>query len=66
MFQLTDMRNLIPLHFDLKNEMVALNSWEDMKTAIDYYLEHETDRAAIAKKGQARVLRDHTYKNLAE
>lgn len=65
-FQLTDMRNLMPLHFDLKEEMVALSCWEDMKTAVDYFLEHETERAAFAKKAQERVLHEHTYKHRAE
>ncbi|MBW1783331.1 MAG: glycosyltransferase [Deltaproteobacteria bacterium] len=65
-FQLTDMRQLLPLHFDLKEELVTLNSWEDMKRAIDYFLEHETERSAFAKRVQARVLRDYTYKKRAE
>jgi spore maturation protein CgeB len=27
----------------------------------DYYLAHPGERAAIAARGRARVLRDHTY-----
>lgn len=60
-FQLTDMRKLLTLHFDLAEEIIALNSWEDMETAIDYFLEHETERCAFAKKAQEKVLSEHTY-----
>jgi len=35
----------------------------DLKEKIDYYLEHDKEREKIARAGQRRTLRDHTYKN---
>ena len=64
-FQLTDMRTLMPLHFDLKDEMVVLKSWKDMKRAIEYFLRHGSARAALAKKARERVLQGHTYEHRA-
>ena len=65
-FQLTDMRQLMPLHFDLEDEMVALTEWGNMTAAIDYFLEHESDRQDFAKRAQERVLQEHTYRHRAE
>ena len=65
-FQLTDMRDLMPLHFDLKDEVVALNNWEEMKTAIDYFLKHKSERIDFSKRAQQRVLKEHTYRHRAE
>ena len=33
---------------------------------IQYYLVHEDERQAIASTGQARTLRDHTYRQRME
>ena len=37
------------------------HSEEECVDLIKYYLEHEDERMEIAKAGQARTLRDHTY-----
>jgi len=65
-FQLTDMRRLLTLHFDPAEEVVGLNSWEDMLKAIDYFLDHEEERDAFAKRSQERVMKEHTYRHRAE
>jgi spore maturation protein CgeB len=65
-FQLTDMRRLLTLHFDPANEVLALGSWEDTERAIEYFLEHQEEREAFAKKAQERVLKEHTYKHRAQ
>jgi spore maturation protein CgeB len=65
-FQLTDMRKLLTLHFDPADEVVALRSWQDLERAIDYYLEHEAEREAIARRARGRVLKEHTYKHRAQ
>ena len=65
-FQLTDKRELLPLHFDLEEELIALYTWDDMKTAIDYFLDHKAERARFAKKARERVLQEHTYKHRAQ
>ena len=64
-FQLTDMRKLLTLHFDPAEEIIALSGWEDMKRAVEYFLDHEEEREEIAGKARARVLREHTYQHRA-
>ena len=65
-FQLTDMRKLLPLHFNPAGEIVALGNWEDMQKAIDYFLDNEEERQMYAKKAQERVLKEHTYIHRAQ
>ncbi|MFO7598288.1 MAG: glycosyltransferase [Candidatus Desulfacyla sp.] len=65
-FQLTDVRELMPLHFDLGKEMVALTRWEDMTAAVDYFLKNESERRGFGKRAQERVLQEHTYRHRAE
>ena len=60
------MRSLLTRHFDTADEIVALSSWEDLEKAIDYFLDHENERAEMSKKAQDRVLREHTYHHRAE
>ena len=64
-FQLTDFRDLLPLHFDLREELVALRTWKDMKIAIEYFLKHREKRDRFAKKARERVLEEHTYAHRA-
>lgn len=45
------------------NECVTYSSPQDAVMKIKYYLEHESERAAIAARGQKRTLRNHTYAN---
>jgi spore maturation protein CgeB len=59
-FQLVDERTLLPELF-AEGEIAVFNSLEDLKAKIDYYLERPEERAAIAEKGRARVLREHSY-----
>jgi spore maturation protein CgeB len=42
-------------------EVLAYRSTEECSEIIRYYLDHEDQRAAIAKAGQERTLREHTY-----
>jgi hypothetical protein len=48
--------------FDVGREVAAYRSAEDCAQIIRHYLTHEEARRAMAKAGQARTLRDHTYK----
>lgn len=59
-FQLVDRRTLMTEAFD-EGELAVFDSMEELKEHIAYYLEHAEERQAIARRGQARVLRDHTY-----
>lgn len=42
-------------------EIVIAKSTEDMVRLCAYYLSHEDERAAIAKAGYERTMREHTY-----
>jgi spore maturation protein CgeB len=65
-FQLTDMRKILTLHFEPADEVLALSSWEDMQWGIEYFLDHEEERDAFAKRAQERVMKEHTYRHRAE
>lgn len=64
-FQLTDARELMPQHFDLKREMPVFTSASGMQDAIQYYLTHEAERRELAANAQVRVLKEHTYRHRA-
>jgi hypothetical protein len=51
--------------FELDKEIVTYpyGRFDRLKEKIDYYLEHPEEREAIAKAGQARTLKDHTYRH---
>lgn len=59
-FQLVDERTLLPELFNA-DELATFSSMDDLKEKIDYYLSHEDERMALARRGQERVLKDHTY-----
>ena len=47
--------------FELGKEVVAYRSPEECVELVQYYLEHDKEREAIARAGQERTLREHTY-----
>jgi spore maturation protein CgeB len=47
--------------FELDKEVIAYRTREECAEMIQYYLEHEDERKQIARAGQQRTLRDHTY-----
>lgn len=55
-------RNLHEL-FRVGEEVVEYRDEDDLVRKIEYYVEHEDERAPIAAAGQQRTLRDHTYRN---
>lgn len=59
-FQLVDRRNLMPEAFS-ENELATFGSMEELQDKIAHYLANAEERTAIAQRGQARVLREHTY-----
>ncbi len=59
-FQLVDRRSLMPEAF-AEDELATFGSMEELQDKIDHYLQHSEEREAIAARGQARVLREHTY-----
>jgi hypothetical protein len=57
----TEMKDNLPELFEPEKEVVTYRSADEAVEKIQYYLEHEDERAAIAKAGQERTLREHTY-----
>jgi len=58
-FQLIDRYD--PAWFEEDEEVLRFQDTNDLVSKVRYYLEHNAEREAIAKRGQARVYRDHTY-----
>ncbi len=59
---LTDSRKDLDRFFDVGKEVVTYDSADDCVEKIKYLLDHEDERAAIAAAGQARTLKEHTYR----
>jgi hypothetical protein len=58
---LTDDRGDARRLFADGREVVVYRDARDLAEKADYYLAHETERAAIAEAGRRRVLESHTY-----
>lgn len=58
---LTDRKDNLDELFEVGKEVVAYSSKEEAADLVRYYLEHPKEAEQIAKAGQARTLRDHTY-----
>ncbi len=63
---ITDAKDNLASLFEPGKEVVAYHSPEEAIEVIEYYLGHEEERNAIAKAGQARTLREHTYRHRME
>ena len=57
----TDYKDNLADLFEIGSEVVAYRSIEECEDLLAYYLHHPEEGAAIAKRGQTRTLRDHTY-----
>jgi spore maturation protein CgeB len=57
----TDWKKNLNELFEPGREVVPYRSPEECVELVRYYLGHEDERQAIARAGQARTLRDHTY-----
>jgi len=58
---LTDQKDNLHQLFEVGKEVIAYSTPQECAELIAYYLDHEDERRAIARAGQARTLRDHTY-----
>lgn len=58
---LTDAKQNLGELFEVGTEVVAYRDEHELAEAVEHYLAHEDERAAIAAAGQERTLRDHTY-----
>jgi spore maturation protein CgeB len=61
-----DQRDDLATLFEPGKEVIAYNSAAEAAELIEYYLTHEEERQAIAQAGQARTLREHTYRHRME
>ena len=59
-FQLVDERSLLPDLF-APDELATFRNMDELKSKIDYYLNHEDERLEIAERTRKRVLEEHTY-----
>lgn len=59
---LTDYKDNLNELFEIGKEVVAYRSQEECAALIKYYLGHPDEAAAIARAGQERTLREHTYR----
>lgn len=58
---LTDQKDNLHELFDIGREVVTYSSKEEAAELVRYYLDHPKESERIAKAGQARTLREHTY-----
>jgi spore maturation protein CgeB len=60
-FLITDWKKNLHEMFEPGKEVVCYRTREECTEIVQYYLEHSEEREAIARAGQQRTLRDHTY-----
>ncbi len=58
---LTDQKDNLHQLFEVGKEVIAYSTPQECAELITYYLDHEDERRAVARAGQERTLRDHTY-----
>lgn len=63
---LTDHKDNLGELFEVGREVVAYSSAEEAAELIRYYLQHPDEAQEIARAGQARTLREHTYRHRME
>ena len=58
---ITDWKVNLHEMFDVGSEVVAYRTAQECAELIAYYMAHEDERKMIARAGQERTLREHTY-----
>ncbi len=58
---ITDWKKNLDQIFELGKEVIAYRNAEECAELVRYYLTHDRERETVAKAGQQRTLRDHTY-----
>jgi spore maturation protein CgeB len=58
---LTDEKSNVPELFEPGREVETYAGEDELVEKIVHYLEHDDERSAIARAGQERTLREHTY-----
>jgi len=62
-FQLTDVRQDLERMYTPGREVAVYDSAEHLIRQLEYYLNHDEEREAIAVRGLERTLREHTYRH---
>ncbi len=65
-FQLIDDKADVSPHFKEEKEIISFHSDEDFLKKVNHYLLHPQKREKIAKNGQEKALREHTFKHRLE
>lgn len=60
-FLLSNYQAEIPYYFEIGKDLVVYESQADLKVKVEYYLNHEDERKAIAVHGYETVKKFHTY-----
>lgn len=60
-FQLVDHRTDLASQFTPGEEMVTFRDAAEIPSMVKYYLDHESERQAVADRSRKRVLEEHTY-----
>ncbi len=58
---ITDQKDNLNDLFAVGKEVISYDSADTLISQVQYYLAHNNEREAIAKAGQERTLREHTY-----
>jgi spore maturation protein CgeB len=58
---ITDAKKNMDEFFKVGKEVVTYQNSKDLIEKVKYYLKHDKEREKIAKAGQKRTLKDHTY-----
>ncbi|HEO69754.1 MAG TPA: hypothetical protein ENN80_00705 [Candidatus Hydrogenedentes bacterium] len=65
-FQVCDPAIGLDRYFDFETELPVYRTLAELRSRIDYFLEHPDERRAIAERARERVLCDHTYERRAQ
>jgi hypothetical protein len=63
---ITDRKDNLGEIFDVGKEVLAYDGAAEAADLIRYFLTHPAEQQAIAKAGQSRTMRDHTYRQRME
>ena len=58
---LTEKADFLEKYFKIGEEIDTFENYSELKDKIKFYLTNKDLRKEIARKGQDRILRDHTY-----
>lgn len=62
-FQLITHSDAVARHFEPRKEIETFRDLNELREKVRYYLDHESERRAIAEAGRLRAHREHTYEH---